>query len=95
MMNSKFDKAYADLVYEWRSDLIDEQNLRIVEVSKPAELYDYSCRHLDLIWEATYFDDIDDVLEEWLTGVIDGFIADCRKKALEGEESEKAMFGLC
>ena len=88
MMNSKFDKAYADLVYEWRSDLIDEQNLRIAKAVKPAELFDYSGRHLELIWEATYFDDIDDVLEEWLTGVVDDFIADCRKKALAGEEYE-------
>jgi hypothetical protein len=63
--------------------MIDEQNMRIANGQK--ELFDSSSRHLDLIWESTYFDSIGDVFEEWFTDLFDSFIVECRQKAIRGE----------
>ena len=82
----KIVDSYLNIIYEWNQKLIDDQNKKISKNSK--ELFDSSSRHLDLIWEATYFDDIDDVFEEWFSKLFDEFIEECRIKAENGEEYE-------
>ena len=71
--------------------MVDDQNKRIINHLKPKELYDSSSRHLDLIWEATYFDDIDDVFEGWFVKQFDMFREDCIEKAKSGKEYDLEM----
>ncbi len=82
------EKKYFDLIYEWNQDMIDDQNMAIAQRIHSKELYDYSSRHCDLIWEATYFDDIDDVFEDWFIQKFNEFRDDCIKKAKNNEEYE-------
>lgn len=69
------------MIYEWNQKSIDDQNNAIMIKTCPKELYDSSGKHLDLIWESTYFDDINDIFEDWFVKQFDKFKEDCIAKA--------------
>ena len=80
-----------NLIYEWDQKSIDDQNNAIIKKTHPKELYDSSTKHLDLIWESTYFDDIDEMFEDWFVKKFDEFREECIKKAEQNKEYDMEL----
>lgn len=82
----EFEKTYLDLIYEWNEQEIKEQALAIAIKTKPMELYDMTSKACDLVWESTYFDEVDDVFEDWFSDLFDEYIKEMQNAIVNNSE---------
>jgi len=60
--------------------------LAIAIKAKPLELYDMTSHSLDLIWESTYFDKVDNIFEDWFSDLFDEYIKEMKNAILNNLE---------